>query len=100
MIKVKIEKTKKLLSNKINIKEKEEEKDKDKAIMIKMRIMMMTMMMIKRMKQMKIMKMGLMGRAIKMSQKMRENKGQSRKYMLKCQHVGRRSLKLIIQWEE
>ena len=99
MTKVKIEKTKKLLSNKINIKEKEEEKDKDQVIMIKMRIM-MTMMMIKRMKQMKIMKMGLMGRAIKMSQKMRENKGQSRKYMLKCQHVGRRSLKLIIQWEE
>ena len=66
--------------------------------MIKMRIMMMTMM--KRMRQMKIMKMALKGRAIKMSQKMRENKGQSRKFMLKCQHVGRRSLKLIIQWEE
>ena len=99
MIKVKIERIKKLLSNKINIKEKEEEKDKDQAIMIKMRIMMMTMM-IKRMKQMKIMKMVLMGRAIKMSQKMRENKGQNRKFMLKCQHVGRRSLKLIIQWEE
>jgi hypothetical protein len=81
MTKVRRGTSKKLMNNKSNIKEKE-------AMIIRMK-------MTKKMKLMKTMKMDLkiMEKAMKMNLKMKGNKEQSRRFMLKCQHVGRRSLK-------